>query len=250
MRCIVLADPRPSTFSRYEDQSRSPEKAAPRPRNGHRDMPKGEKHNAITAQIRRMIIAGEFPAGSRIREQPLSEHLGVSRTPVRQALVSLATEGFVQLLPNRSAVVTEINADDVENIMDVIATLEARAAVLACEHATDREIKAVEQLQEKMRNQFKTDDFTGYFATNQLIHEAIVKSARNPVLLWTWQLVAARAQRAKSLSHRIEGRWEAAMAEHEAMIAALVARKGKQLANLLVKHHRIGVRLVRRMGKE
>jgi DNA-binding GntR family transcriptional regulator len=208
---------------------------------------KGERHETIIAQLRHMIISGEIPAGSRIREQPLTEQLGVSRTPIREALRSLAMEGFIELLPNRGARVAIIDANEVEQIIDVIATLEGRAAVLACKNASDQQIAKVEMLQKKMRSQFERGDFSGYFETNQLIHQAIVEGSGNVTLLWTWNLLAARAARAKSLSHQHGWRWQSAMAEHEAMLTALKDRNGKVLANILVKHHRTGVRLVREL---
>jgi DNA-binding GntR family transcriptional regulator len=258
-RCIVCADP--SARLRRQPSREYPMKTTRKPassakktaRSEHRDkrspIRKGGRHEAMTAELRRMIISGEFPPGSRIREQPLTERFGVSRTPIREALRSLAIEGFVQLLPNRSAIVPEVNASDVAHIIDVIATIEARAAVLACENATRRDIEQIAKLQRATRQQFKRGDLSAYFATNQLIHGAIVKSSGNPMLLWTWNLLAARAQRAKSLSHRVETRWTSAMAEHEAMVVALTARDGKALANFLLKHHRTGVRLVQQMEK-
>lgn len=208
---------------------------------------KGERHETVIAELRQMIISGEIPAGSRIREQPLTEQLGVSRTPIREALRSLAMEGFIELLPNRGARVAIIDADEVEQIIDVIATLEARAAVLACKNACDEQIAKVEMLQMKMRTQYERGDFTGYFKTNQLIHQAIVEGSGNVTLLWTWNLLAARAARAKSLSHQHGWRWKSAMAEHEAMLMALKNRNGKALSSILVKHHRTGVRLVREL---
>src|SRR6266567_4215499 len=105
------------------------------------------------------------------------------------------------LLPNRSAVVTEIDLGEIEALFDVAATLEARAATLACARATDAEIAEIGALHYAMIAHFHRGELSRYFELNQLVHRKLVEAAGNAVLLWVWELVAVRVLRAKFLPH-------------------------------------------------
>jgi DNA-binding GntR family transcriptional regulator len=97
-------------------------------------------------RLRAAILGGELHAGARLGEVELAEQLGVSRTPVREALRRLATEGLVELLPNRGAYVTEWSAADLEDIYELRATLESHASRRAATRITDEEIAELERL--------------------------------------------------------------------------------------------------------
>jgi DNA-binding GntR family transcriptional regulator len=94
-------------------------------------------HDAIVSRVRDMIIDGTLSPGMRIHEGNLGQDLGVSRTPLREALKFLASEGLVELAPGRGAVVRSFSAKDVEDSLIVLANLEELAGRLACVHASD-----------------------------------------------------------------------------------------------------------------
>src|SRR5689334_15276811 len=94
---------------------------------------RGSLHERVIAGLRDMIVEGELAAGARIPERVLCERFAVSRTPLREALKALASEGLVELLPNRGARVTRLTEQDVEDMFQVMASLEALSGTLACE---------------------------------------------------------------------------------------------------------------------
>src|SRR3977135_1680306 len=98
-------------------------------------------HDAIGSRVRDMIIEGTLSPGMRIHEGHLGQELGVSRTPLREALKYLASEGLLELSPGRGAVVRKFSPKDVQDSLQVLATLEGLAGALACEHASDEDIR-------------------------------------------------------------------------------------------------------------
>src|SRR5580693_19035 len=97
-------------------------------------------HDVIVSRVRDMIIDGTLSPGMRIHEGNLGQDLGVSRTPLREALKYLASEGLVELAPGRGAVVRSFSAKNVEDSLIVLADLEDLAGRLACVHASDDQI--------------------------------------------------------------------------------------------------------------
>lgn len=207
-----------------------PETASPQPGR------KGRLHGATVATLRRMIITGELPAGQKLREQEICEQLGVSRTPLREALRTLAAQGLVRLTQNRGAEVASLTLDDILGLYEVVSTLEALAARLACKTISDEAVAEIGMLHYRMmRHQARAEQLE-YFALNQQIHRALVEASRNAALLEAWEGLSARIERAKYLPNLQPTRWKAAMQEHDAMLAALVARDGEGLARLIEIH--------------
>jgi len=206
---------------------------------------KGRLHRTAAALLRDLIVTGELRPGQRILEKPLCERFGISRTPLREALKTLASEGLVRLLPNRSAVVTEIDLGEIEALFDVAATLEARAATLACARATDAEIAEIGALHYAMIAHFHRGELNRYFELNQSVHRKLVEAAGNPVLLWVWELVAVRVLRAKFLPHLTPNHGPDAIAAHELIFAALAARDATRLEAAMREHFARGIVAIR-----
>ena len=103
-------------------------------------------HEAVVAQLSRMIIEGALAPGTRLNERMLCDKLGVSRTPLREAFRVLAAQGLVALLPNRGAVVPELDEADIAETFEVIAGLEAMSGELACARVTDEEVDEIRAL--------------------------------------------------------------------------------------------------------
>src|SRR5690606_7287650 len=118
-----------------------------------------------------LIVQGELAPGDRLNERMLTERFGISRTPLREAIKMLASEGLVQLLPNRGAVVTPITRKSARDMFQVIGVLESLAGQLACERATDRELDEIAGLHEQMRHHYKRRELNEYFRLNQEIHQ-------------------------------------------------------------------------------
>jgi DNA-binding GntR family transcriptional regulator len=197
-------------------------------------------HGEVLARLRDYITEGNLADGARIPERQLCELFGVSRTPLREALKVLASEGVVDLLPNRGARVRTLSAQDIRELFDLMAGLEALAGRLACESITDDETAEVERLHHQMYGFYLRRDMHGYFEANQAIHHEIVAAARNNALSVAYDNYTARIRRIRYGANlaRKRDRWGEAMREHEAILDALRRRAGGELSDILFLHLR------------
>jgi DNA-binding GntR family transcriptional regulator len=202
---------------------------------------KGWRHKDAVALLREMILSGELAPGDRLREIAISERLGMSRTPVREAFRTLAAEGLVSLLPNRSVVVSELDENESVDVFSVLGTLEALAGQLACQRMTPEELGKLERLQVDMERHFRRLDRKSYIQTNRAIHELMVQGARNASLMLAWRMILPRAERARVAYTLDRERWGMAVEEHRKIFAALAARDGLMLSALMQDHFARGV---------
>jgi DNA-binding GntR family transcriptional regulator len=166
--------------------------------------------------------------------------LGISRTPLREALKVLAAEGLIELLPNRGARVRRLGEDDLRQLFEVMAGLEALAGRLACERIDEAAVQEIERLHYEMYTCYIRRDLPGYFRLNQLIHHRIVEAAGNPVLLATYSSMAGRIRPARYAANTLKrDRWGEAMREHEEILDALKRRDGAALGEILFRHLRL-----------
>jgi DNA-binding GntR family transcriptional regulator len=193
-------------------------------------------HDTLVNHLRDMIIEGDLEPGTRLHEGQLGEQLGVSRTPLREAIKYLASEGLVELVPSRGAVVKRFSARDVEDMLTVLRTLEELAGRLACAVATDAEIAHVRALHDEMVARYRAADRLQYYKLNQAIHTAIVALGRNAPLADIHGMLQTRLKRIRFIGHEGPEKWAAAVGEHEEMIAALEARDEDRLAEVLGRH--------------
>ncbi len=181
-------------------------------------------HLQVAAQLRQMIVSGELTPEEKIRFGDLSESLGVSLTPLREALKVLATEQLVELTPNRGARVAPLTVAETEDLFEVMAELEALAARLSCLRMTDDQLQEIEALHSEMRGHFQRGDKDGYFACNRAIHDKIVTFAENPILVNSRKQLSVRAERVRYFSVAKGTRRDEAMQHHEDLMTALRAR--------------------------
>jgi DNA-binding GntR family transcriptional regulator len=203
--------------------------------------PKGRLHEEAASMLRKIILSGELAPGERLREVQISERLGMSRTPVREAFRTLAAEDLIDLLPNRSVVVSDVKVADTPDVFAVLGVLEALAAQLACHRMTGDQIDILMGLQDDLETQFQASDRGAYAETNRIIHELIVEGSENQALITAWRMVLPRVQRARTLNNLDRARWAEAAAEHRQMTDALAARNGQRLAELILLHFDNGV---------
>ena len=206
------------------------------PDDARRPIERPSLHHAVVNRVRDMIIEGTLPAGSRIHESQLGAELGVSRTPLREALKFLASEGLVDLVAGRGAVVRRFTPKDVRDSLTVLASLEALAGRLACTEASDAEIAAVRRLHDAMMECYARRDRLVYFKLNQDIHSAILRLTHNDVLMAIHASVQARLKRIRYIGNEGPEKWKGAVADHEEMMAALEARDAQRLAEILSLH--------------
>lgn len=193
-------------------------------------------HEAVAERLRELIIDGTLAPGAHLNERVLCEQLQVSRTPLREALRTLAGEGVIDLLPNRGAVVAAMSRASVEHAFELMRVLEATAGELAARRASEADIAAIAQLHTDMSRAHARRNLQIYYRLNREIHQAIVRCARNPELEAVYARLNARLQALRFRSNLNRDKWDAALREHDAMIAALTRRDARRLGALLRAH--------------
>ncbi len=190
----------------------------------------------IAAHLRDQIIHDVLKPGARIREQPLSAELKVSRTPLRDALKILMAERLVDLAPNRGAVVADPSIEELRDMLRVYSSLEALGAGLACERASPACIARIHRHQRDMLAAYERRDRLSYFRANQAFHLDIVAASRNAALIEMHGRLNIRLHRVRYLAIMAHQDWTFVSNQHEAILAALDARDGDLLGRLLVDH--------------
>jgi DNA-binding GntR family transcriptional regulator len=193
-------------------------------------------HEEATDRLRDLIVQGRLAAGARLNERLLTAQLGLSRTPLREAFKVLATEGLVELLPNRGAIVSQMDPVRLAESLAVMGVLEALAGELACLSATEAQINEIRALHYEMLAYHARGDLAGYFKFNQAIHLKLVKYSGNAVLFNTYRQMNGNVRRARYMANLSKERWDAAVREHDAILAALGARDVKRIKALLSDH--------------
>ncbi|WP_112322840.1 GntR family transcriptional regulator [Oceanibium sediminis] len=194
-------------------------------------------HDELVTSIREMIIDGELLPGDRVAEGELCEEFQVSRTPLREAFKVLASEGLVELIPNRGCFISAIRVEDVAEVFEVLSHLEELIGRLVVERATDRQIQDIVQLHETMRACHDAGDRTRYFKTNLAIHIALVRLTGNDVLATFCELQMRKIMRARAFANADTLRLNESMQEHEAFMQALLARDAATFGRLLREHN-------------
>ena len=193
-------------------------------------------HEFATRHLREMIVKNELAPGARLHEQTLSETLGISRTPVREAIRALAAEGLVEVLANKGAVVREMTVNEVLDTFQVIGALDSLVGELVVANMTPRDLADLEDMHERMRSRFEANDLFGYFKANQEIHGRLVAMSGNATLQRQLQALNAQVQPYRYSVNIDRESWERSVCDHEAIMEALRDRDPNALAKLLRQH--------------
>jgi len=193
-------------------------------------------HDEVASRVRDMIIEGALAPGARIYEEQLAKALGVSRTPMREALKTLASEGLIELAAARGAVVKRFSPKDVRDMLDVLAVLESFAARLACKAASDEQIAELRALHDRMSGFFKARNRLEYYKLNLDFHSGVLRLSGNAALQSAHLAIQSRLKRIRYIGNSEPRKWDDAMSEHEEMIRRLEARDAEGLAAVLALH--------------
>ena len=193
-------------------------------------------HEEVIDQLRDMIVQGGLAPETKLNERVLAAQLGISRTPLREAIKYLASEGLVELLPNRGAVVAPLRPAKVREIFTVLGSLEALAGELVCRNATDADIAEIRALHYQMVAHHARGELAQYFRFNQQIHIRLVECAANATLAQVYRGLNAHVRRARYMANLSHERWDKAVREHEEILDALSARDSTRLQALLRDH--------------
>ena len=193
-------------------------------------------HSEVLNQLRDMIIEGRLAPGARINEGQIGTILGVSRTPLREAIKSLTSEGLVEMVPAKGAIVRRLTEHDLVQILQVLKVIEQLGVRLTCAHASDETIQGICDLHDRMMTLYKSGNRLEYFKLNQAIHTSFVQASGNAVLAETHETLQARIKRLRYVGNSEPSKWARAVAEHEEMISALMTRNADRLAEVVGRH--------------
>ncbi len=191
-------------------------------------------YEQVAEKLRVRILNHSLGAGSWIDEQALSAEFGISRTPLREALKVLATEGLVTMKLRRGAYVTEVSERDLADVFHLLALLESDAAGVVAQTATTAQIAGLEALH--LALEASAADRDRFFAANEAFHMALLDLADNR---WRVQMVVDLRKVMKLNRHHSlfkQGRLEASLAEHRALMAALKAHDAARARQLMREH--------------
>jgi DNA-binding GntR family transcriptional regulator len=211
----------------------SPEKAPP---SRIAPLSRPTLHDQLVDRVRALIVEGRLAPGTRIHEGELGNALGVSRTPLREALKVLASEGLVDLVQGRGAVVRKLTSKDVAEMLDVLKALETLAARLACRSAAVAQVAALRRTHDEMIAFYEAGNRIDYYWRNQAIHAGLAELSGNALLATLHATLQARMKRIRFIGNEDPALWAAAVAEHEEMIAALEAREEARLVAVVARH--------------
>jgi DNA-binding GntR family transcriptional regulator len=199
-------------------------------------IPRASLHEQAATRLRQMLVEGAIAPGAKLNERELCELLQVSRTPLREAIKMLASEGLVELLPHRGAIAVALDEQAVRHTFEVMGGLEALSGELAAQRITDEELAEVRAMHYEMLAAYTRRDLSNYYRLNAQIHRAINAAARNPVLTATYDRINARLQALRFRSNQDGEKWKNAMREHEQMMEALAAHDAAGMRKVLASH--------------
>ncbi len=201
-------------------------------------IPRRSLSGEVADRLREWITEGRLAPGEHLNERVLCERLAVSRTPLREALKVLAAESLVTLHPHRGASVARLSRDDIRHLFELMGSLEGLAGELAATRRTDEELREIRALHFEMLAAHARGDLPVYYRLNREIHTALNRAARNPMLAQAYDSLNLRIQNQRFRSNFKREKWDAAVAEHQAMIEALADRDAPRLRQLLEAHLR------------
>jgi DNA-binding GntR family transcriptional regulator len=190
----------------------------------------------VFESLREAIIHGRLHPGERLMEIQLAEELGVSRTPVREAIRKLELEGLVLMIPRKGAYVSQISMKDIADVFEIRRALEGLAARLAAERATEEEIERLERALIRIAEVAEADDLNGAVALDTDFHEELMAASHNPRLSQMVSNLREQIHRFRltSLSH--PGRVKLAVEEHRKIVDAIASHDSELAQNLAYEH--------------
>jgi DNA-binding GntR family transcriptional regulator len=190
----------------------------------------------IVARLEREILQGTLPPGARLDEQLLAERFGVSRTPVREALLELAAQGLATQQAHRGTFVADVTLEDVFGSYEVLAELEGLCARLATRRMTAVQKHDLQQLHERMGRSLGADLRSQYIEMDAAFHATLVAGAHNPALAEHIRLCVKKISPVRLTSMYSVTDMAAAHAEHEALLQAILSGDDLQAERLMIGH--------------
>lgn len=199
------------------------------------EMP-SKRSDLLTEAIEERIATGAYAPGCRLDEVELAEEFGVSRTPVREALIQLASMGLIELRPRRGAIVREIGPHRLCEMFEVMAELESMCARLAARRITPAEIEALEKAHRACEAARDANEPDTYFRLNEGFHRAIYAASHNTFLVEQAIALHRQLRPYRRLQLRVRNRVKVSYSEHQGIVDAILAGEADLAAERIRSH--------------
>jgi len=181
--------------------------------------------------LREQMRRGEILPGSAIDMEETSTKLGVSKTPLRDALLQLETEDFVTILPRRMVVVNSLGENDVRNYYEIIGALESTALLKAFDRLRAADVDAMQALNDGMKRAIEANDFDAYYEKNLAFHNTFLNLCGNESLVKTVNNLKKRLYDFPRVSGFVKEWEESSILEHQALIDLIRTGRSQAAAN-------------------
>lgn len=199
-----------------------------------------KKHQTLREQIvsslRESIIRGDLDPGQKLTEPELSEKLGISRTPIREAFRQLESEGFLTVMPRRGAIVSRISRKEIDDFYELKSLLEGYAARIGAEKIDEKGIKRLRKINEQLIDLSEIDDVDAFFLKNDEFHNVFLSYCGNEKLLEFLEHMVKKFMRFRLGALSVPGRLKKSVKQHDEIIKAMAGKDGR-LAEAVVSKH-------------
>lgn len=192
--------------------------------------------DVVFRTLREAILKGELKPGERLMEIKLANKLGVSRTPIREAIRKLELEGLVIMIPRKGAEVADITEKSLQDVLEVRQSLEELSVRLACERITKDEIKKMRQAQKEFAEISQTGDITVIAEADVAFHDIIYQSTKNPKLVQLLNQFREQMYRYRVEYLKTEGVLPQLIVEHENLMQAICSGKSDEAGKMICSH--------------
>ncbi len=190
----------------------------------------------IFNSLREAIIIGELRPGERLMEVQLAEKMGVSRTPVREAIRKLELEGLVDMIPRKGAHVAELSIKDIMDVLEVRASLDGLATSLAAERITDDELKELKHINGQFASYIEKENLNGSIKKDVEFHDIIYKASRNDKLISIINNLREQVQRFRVIYLKEYNDSKNLIKEHNDIYEAVSSRSMENARNIAKTH--------------
>ncbi len=197
---------------------------------------KNTLHVRIADMLRDMIMTGELKEGDKIRENEFCENMGISKTPLREALRVLNVEGLIKLVPHRGAFVTQPTFDEIEEMFEVMSLLEGFCAGAACEKMSAQDFYFLQTLHAELEKQYERRDQEGYIRVNNQYHTYLQDLVHNRVLNQIIDGLRKKILLYRFKSLNTPNRFESSIREHRNLLEAFRQRDSERVKRLMRVH--------------
>lgn len=186
--------------------------------------------------LREAILKGDFTPGERLMEKQLAEKMGVSRTPIREAIRKLELEGLVVMVPRKGAEVASITSKDISDVLEIRATLEALAVKLACKKMSSSELDALQQINRNFKNAAIEKNVDILIEKDVEFHDVIFRSADNAKLMHIINNLREQIYRFRvEYIYKMDD-YSELVKEHDEIVKAMINREGKEASHIAHEH--------------